>query len=82
MINLSHLWTHATDDEQNEILLGNAGPVQMEKHHQICPTKSKPVKRNPAIFNPLKVRLLLYYVLCCAIHVGDSTCIWQVAKTL
>jgi hypothetical protein len=42
---------------------GNAGPVQMEKHHQVRPTKSKVVKRHPAIFNPLKVRLLLY-VLC------------------
>jgi hypothetical protein len=60
LINLLHLWTHATDSEQIEIMHGNAGPVQMEKHHQVRPTKSKVMKSHPAIFNPLKVRLLLY----------------------
>jgi hypothetical protein len=55
LINLPHLWTHATNDDQNELMLGNAVPTQMEKYHGVQPMKSKAVVRNPAIFDPLKV---------------------------
>ena len=58
-VGLPHLWTHSSTDEQYELQLGSATPTEMEKHHQIKPLKKKPVVRNPNIFDPLKVSVLL-----------------------
>jgi hypothetical protein len=52
---VSHLWTSLSSNDSREIELGLVSPEQMEQFHNIVPMANPTRRRNPAIFNPLKV---------------------------
>ncbi len=47
--------TSLSSDDSQEIVLGLVSPEQMEQFHNIVPMANPTRRRNPAIFNPLKV---------------------------
>ena len=52
---LPHLWTHASNNERQEVELGLLSPQEMERLHSIRPTGVNNANRNPWMFDPLKV---------------------------
>ena len=52
---LSHLWTHASNIERQEVELGLLSPQEMERLHSIRPTGVNNANRNPWMFDQLKV---------------------------
>ena len=65
---LSHLWTHASNIERQEVELGLLSPQEMERLHSIRPTGVNNANRNPWMFDPLKV----CYTSLISVHVSGQ----------
>ena len=51
----SHLWTHLTPNETEEIVDGNVSPRLMEQHHHITPNACAHGKCSAGLHDPMKV---------------------------
>ena len=52
---VSHLWTSLSKNDGMEIDVGLLHPAEMEIYHGITPKSGTSKRRNPDMFNPLKV---------------------------
>lgn len=69
VVHVSHLWNRVPESARQEMEQGLVSPQEMEKLHSIQPNSSTTSRRNPYMYDPLKVGDVkqLYYNLQCAV---------------